>query len=148
MFLLVQKETTMSTYFNDKQQQPTDDMLAEALGETKVLLDELIDFIETEFGECRPEWKYYGNKYGWSLKLFNKKRNVLFVGPEEGYFNTAFAFGEKTYEAIMESKLPAFIKDELRNAPVYVEGRPLRMEIKSPLHMDDLKQLVVFKLRH
>jgi hypothetical protein len=138
----------MSTYFNDKLQQPTDDMLVGALGETKVLLDELIHFIETEFGECRPEWKYYGNKYGWSLKLFNKKRNVVFVGPEEGYFNVAFAFGEKPYEAIMESKLPAFIKDELRNAPVYVEGRPLRMEIKSPLHMNDLKQLVVFKLHH
>ena len=46
----------------------------------------------------------------------------------------------------MESKLPTFIKDELRNAPVYVEGRPLRMKIKSPLHINDLKQLVIFKL--
>lgn len=137
----------MSTYFNDKQQQPTDDMLAGALGETKVLLDELIHFIETEFGECRPEWKYYGSKIGWSLKLFNKKRNVVFVAPEEGYFKVAFAFGGKPYEAIMESKLPAFIKDELRNAPVYVEGHPLRMEIKGPMHIEDLKQLVVFKLR-
>ena len=138
----------MSTYFNDKQQQPTDDMLAGALGETKVLLDELIHFIETEFGECQPEWKYYSSKIGWSLKLFNKKRNVVFIGPEEGYFNVAFAFGEKPYGPILESKLPTFIKDELRNAPAYVEGRPLRMEIKSPLHMENLKQLVVFKLRY
>ena len=63
----------MSALFNDKQLQPTEEMLAEALGETKALLDSIGVFIETEFGEFHPEWKFYGSKLGWSLKLFNKK---------------------------------------------------------------------------
>jgi hypothetical protein len=138
----------MSSYFNDKQLQPTDEMLSLALGETKKLLDSIILFVENEFGESHLEWKYYGIKYGWSLKIFNKKRNIVFVGPEEGYFRLAFAFGEKAYHEIMKSNVPDSIKQQLQEAKLYVEGRPLRLEIRNTIDVEPLWQLIKIKLHN
>ncbi|MDR3652455.1 MAG: DUF3788 domain-containing protein [Paludibacter sp.] len=136
----------MSTYFNDKLLTPTDEMVISALGETKYLLDSVISFIASEFDDCHTEWKYYGSKIGWSLKLFNKKRNVVFVGIEEGYFRLAFAFGEKAFQEIMKSNLPDSIKQQLSEAKVYVEGRPLRLDIKNKTDSTPLFQLIKIKL--
>jgi hypothetical protein len=136
----------MSTFFNNKQLQPTDEMLASALGETKELLDSIVQFIKTEFGESHIEWKYYGAKIGWSLKIFNKKRNVVFLGPEDGYFRVAFSFGEKAYQEIMKSDLPDSIKQQLLESKVYVEGRVLRLEIREKANAEPLWQLIRIKL--
>jgi hypothetical protein len=138
----------MSLTFNDKQNQPTNELVSTIMGESKGLLDELINYIETQFGECTPEWKFYGTKIGWSLKLLNKKRNLIFIGPEEGYFRAAFAFGEKACQAILASEMPETIKDELRTAKVYVEGRPLRLTVKTPTELTLLKQLVDIKVNN
>jgi len=138
----------MSTYFNNKQLQPTDEMLACALGDTKEILHAIVQFIETEFGESHIEWKYYGAKIGWSLKIFNKKRNVVFVGPEDGYFRVAFAFGQKAYLEIIKSNLPDYIKQQLTEAKVYVEGRPLRLEIREHTDAEPLWQLIKIKLNN
>lgn len=138
----------MSTFFNNKQQEPTDEMLALALGETKVLLDAIYLFIEKEFGDFHPEWKFYGAKLGWSLKLFHKKRNVVFVGPENGYFRLAFAIGEKAFKEIMDSELSDSIKQQLSTAKVYVEGRPLRLDIRTREDLEPLWQLISIKLKY
>ena len=100
----------MSGYFNSNLQQPTDEMLASALGETKKILDDIISFIKADFGDSSVEWKFYGAKIGWTIKVFNKKRNVFFVGPEDGYFRIAFIFGNKAYLKIIDSNLPDYIK--------------------------------------
>jgi len=138
----------MSSIFNDKQLQPTNEMLLEAMGDAKIHLDEIIRFVETEFGECHTEWKFYGAKTGWSLKVFHKKRNILFVGPETAYFRVAFAFGERAYAKIMESDLPEYIKTQLAEATVYVEGRQLRLEIKTAADTVPLLQLIKIKLEN
>ena len=136
----------MSTLFINKQQEPTDEMLAAALGETKELLDTIFRFIEAEFGNFHPEWKYYGTKLGWSLKLFCKKRNIVFVGPENGYFRLAFAIGEKAFIKIIQSDLPDFIKKELTSSKIYVEGRPLRFEIRKKEDLEPIFEIIRIKL--
>jgi hypothetical protein len=136
----------MSGYFNNKLQQPTDEMLTSALGETKKILDDIISFIETEFGESSVEWKFYGAKIGWTLKVFNKKRNVFFVGPEDGYFKMAFIFGNKAYLKIINSNLPDYIKRLLTESKVYMEGRSLQLEIRNIADAMPLQELVKIKL--
>ena len=136
----------MSTLFNNKLVQPTDEMLAAALGETKMLFDSIVRFIDVEFGESHIEWKYYGAKLGWSLKVFNNKRNVVFIAPENGHFRVAFVFGEKAYLEIMRSSLPDSIKQQLSASKAYVEGRGLRLEIKNKSDIEPLWQLIRIKL--
>jgi hypothetical protein len=138
----------MSTFFNNKQLPPTEEILLSVMGGAKILLDEVIRFVETEFSECRTEWKFYGIKIGWSLKVIHKKRNILFVGPEAGYFRVAFAFGEKAYRKILESDLPEYIKNQLAGATVYLEGRPLRLEIRTAGDTQLLHRLIKIKLEN
>jgi hypothetical protein len=136
----------MSSIFTSKHLQPTDEMLGTALGKTKELFDSIVFFIETKFDECHTEWKYYGLKIGWSVKILNKKRNILFASPENGYFRIAFAFGEKAFQEIIKSNLPDSIKQQLHEAKIYVEGRPLRLEIRKKEDLDPLYQLIRIKL--
>ncbi|MFA5045915.1 MAG: DUF3788 domain-containing protein [Paludibacter sp.] len=136
----------MSNIFINKQQEPTDEALSSTLGETKELLDSIFRFIETEFGDFHPEWKYYGTKLGWSLKLFCKKRNVVFVGPENGYFRLAFAIGDKAYNKIIQSNLPDLIKKELTSSKIYVEGRPLRFEVRKKEDLEPIFEIIRIKL--
>jgi len=137
----------MSTLFNNKFEEPNEEMLASVLGETKEWLDAICEFIKKEFGNFHTEWKYYGSKLGWSLKLFHKKRNVLFVAPEHGYFRVAFTLGEKAFGDVMQSDLPDRIKQELNEATVYAEGRALRMEIRKKEDIEPLWQLIRIKLK-
>jgi len=80
-------------------------MLQHGLKGSKHHLDAIIQFIQTEYGEARPEWKHYGKKVGWVLKIFNKKRNVLFVVPCDAFFKVVFTFGDKATDVILASSL-------------------------------------------
>lgn len=132
--------------FGDKNQMPDEEILASVLGETKTFLDQICHFIESETGQLTPEWKHYGQKAGWTLKLISKKRNLLFVLPESGYFLVGFVFGDRAVEAVLKSQLPETIKNELVNARKYAEGRGIRLEIKDDSQMESVLQLIRIKL--
>ena len=136
----------MSLLFNNKLQEPNHEMLIIALDDKFKLLEELCLFIEKEFGDFHSEWKYYGVKIGWQLKLFHKKRNVVFITIESGYFRLSFAIGGKAYNEILNSTVPNFIKQQLTEAKVYVEGRPLRLEIRTKEDIQPIKEIVRIKL--
>jgi nucleotidyltransferase/DNA polymerase involved in DNA repair len=138
----------MSTNFNNKQVMPDEDTLASEIGETKEILDRICRFIEDVTGQLSREWKHYGQKSGWTLKLLSKKRNLLFVGPEEGYFVIAFVFGDRAVEAVLKSELPDTIKNELANARKYAEGRGIRFEIKDDNQLESVFQLIRIKLEN
>jgi len=55
--------------FNSKLVEPDDKMMTYELGETKEYLNRICEFIEKEYGDLIPEWKFYGKKSGWILKL-------------------------------------------------------------------------------
>ena len=134
--------------FSNKLIIPDEEMLASEIGETKKYFDQICRFIEEETGNLTPEWKHYGQKAGWALKLISKKRNLMFVGPEEGFFRIAFVFGDRAVEAIMKSSLPEAIKDELMNARKYAEGRGIRFEIRNESEMVSILQLIRIKIQN
>jgi hypothetical protein len=93
----------------------------------------------------RPEWKYYGQKYGWSLKLFAGTRNLCFMGPYDGELLVAFLFGERDVERVMASGIPQAFKDELAAARAYAEGRPLRVRVRNPEDLAPVMELLAIK---
>jgi len=135
-----------SSDFNNKLVMPDEASLAAEIGESKEVLDRICRFIIEETGQLTWEWKHYGQKSGWTLKLLSKKRNLLFVGPESGYFIIAFVFGDRAVEAVLKSKLPEAIKNELLTARKYAEGRGIRFEIKDDRDLDSVLQLIRIKI--
>ncbi len=134
--------------FDDKFVKPTEKKLSEALGASFKYWEEIKSALEAEFGGLMEEWKYYGPKSGWILKLLHKKRNLFFLTPCKGYFRVAFVFGDKAVSAIERSDLPKDVIGEVRNAKKYAEGRGLRIEVKKSGDVENIKKLVAIKIRN
>lgn len=95
--------------------------------------------------ELRPEWKDYGRKLGWSLKLFDGKRNVCFLTPHEGRLMIGFVLSARATEAALASSLPDEVKQQIREARVYAEGRGVRLEARTERDLAPAQQLLELK---
>lgn len=136
----------MSSTFTDKATEPSTANLLKALGPTSELFTHLRQHLEDEYGPLVEEWKYYGQKTGWQLKLLRKKRNLFFLTPFEGHFRLTFIFGDKAVAAIEDSDVPQEIVEELRQARKYAEGRGMSLFMRTQEDVETAKQLVAIKL--
>ena len=89
---------------------------------------------------------YSGDKYGWGLRIKDRKRAILYLLPRDRFFKVAFVFGRKATDLIMNSEVSAYIKSELDSARVYAEGRGIRIEITSNILIPDILMLVDIKI--
>lgn len=112
----------MSSIFIDKSVKPDNQMLAEVLGTSYKLWEKIKSSLINDYGKLDEDWKYYGQKIGWTLKLLYKKRNLFFFTPYEKYFQIAFVFGDKAVAVVGQSDLSLTIIDEIKNARKYAEG--------------------------
>lgn len=132
--------------FMDKSIQPDDRRLAHALGEKATFWEAIKNHIAQEYGDVNEEWKFYNTKSGWTLKVLFKKRNLFFFVPLQGSFRLAFVFGDKAVSAVEKSDLPEDIKNELKNARKYAEGRGIHIEVESPKDVEHVKKLIDIKV--
>lgn len=132
--------------FMVKSVQPDDAQLARVLGRSIVFWEAIKHHITQKHGDFTEEWKFYNAKSGWTLKVLRKKRNLFFFVPLQGAFRVAFAFGDKAVAAVERSDLPEALKNELRNARKYAEGRGIRIEVKSQKDVEHVKQLIDIKV--
>ena len=77
--------------FLDKGCEPTESNVAEALGPASGRWCELRKLVALEFGEVLEEWTYSGKNYGWSLRLKQRKRAIVYLTPSTGEFRASFA---------------------------------------------------------
>ena len=92
------------------------------------------------------EWNYPGKKYGWSYRIKDKKRAIIYFLPRDHSFKVAFLFGQKAMDVIMESSISLEIKDELKQATKQAEGRGIRIDVKNDSIMPDIKRLIEIRL--
>jgi hypothetical protein len=132
--------------FNDKTHKPDSGTLAKALGETAGFWEDIRVGLEEEHGELVEDWKFYGQKIGWTLKLLRKKRNLFFMTPQNGFFHIAFVFGDRAVAEVERSGLPESIKDALRTARKYAEGRGLQIDVTSADDIELVRKLARIKV--
>jgi hypothetical protein len=134
--------------FCDRTQEPDDSQLADALGPTAGLWQELREHLESEYGPLLEEWKIYSEKSGWMKKVLRKKRNLFFFTPLDGRFRLGFVFGDRAVAAVEASELDDEIKQELRDARKYAEGRGLVLEVRTLEDIEPVKTLVAIKVKN
>jgi len=59
-----------------------------------------------------------------------------------------FVFGDRAVAVIEQSNLPKEIKEILRNAKKYAEGRGLSIEVESPEQIGIIRKLVGIKIQN
>ena len=121
---------------------PTDDELSAELGAVRALWDELL----AELALPIQEWHSYSPKAGWSLKLKLGKRTILYLAPCHGKFRVAFVLGAKAVQAALESKLSKAVIKVIDEAPRYVEGTGIRLEVTARKDLAAIKTLTEVKL--
>ncbi len=132
--------------FTDKSIVPENDDLIMVLGSNYKLWEDIKKYVYEKYPAAVEEWNYPGVKYGWSFRLKDKKRAILYFLPREKYFMVAFVFGQKATDIILRSGISDEIKSELENARVYAEGIGIRIAVKDENHLDDIKKLVGIKI--
>lgn len=132
----------------EKSVKPNNEQLSGVLGKTYKLWEDLKKHLIEEHGELIEDWKFYNQKSGWTLKLLKKKRNLFFFIALEKCFRIVFVFGDKAVAEVEKSDLAESIKEELRNAKKYAEGRGLPLDVKTRKDVENVKKLVRIKLKN
>jgi hypothetical protein len=130
----------MSLALVDGSHAPTDDEVRALLGRTFPLYQAVLTL-----APVRPEWRFYGPKYGWSLKLFEKKRNLCFVGVDRGELSVAFILGEKALARALDADLPEPLADKVRHARKYPEGYGVTLSLSKKADLDSVRRLLEIK---
>jgi len=114
--------------FEDKSIMPDDSMVADALAESFPLWVGIRDFVNENYPSINAEWKHYGKSSGWVLKLLSKKRNLLFFIPKAECFRLRFGINEKVASCVEAADLPDEVKEAVRIATPYTEGRSIDID--------------------
>lgn len=136
----------MKSVFLNPTVAPTQSDLADALGSTHELWQALERFVVELVPNTHAAWKCTHAKTGWSYRISDSKRVLLYLLPRDGYFKAAFVFGQNATDTIFASSIDSYIQQELRAAKVYVEGRGIRIDVNDNTRMEDIKMLIRIKV--
>jgi len=117
--------------FDSKDVIPDDNMVAEALADSNSMWVNLQSHVHENYPSVKGEWKFYGKSSGWVFKLLSKKKSLLFFIPKEGCFRLRFGISEKAAPVIEVADLPDKIKEAVRIATPYTEGRSIDLDFYS-----------------
>lgn len=131
---------------DDKSKLPDDEQLGDVLGETKRFWDEIMDHLSGVYKPVKEEWKFAGQKWGWSLSVMRKKRTILYLTPGRGFYYAGFVLGGKAVETARQSGLPASILEIISSAPKYAEGTGVRLEVRTEEDLEAVKKLTKIKM--
>jgi len=134
--------------FMDKSVKPTESALKEALGDQYELWKAVRQRVIQVYPDGIEEWNFPGKKYGWSFRIRDKKRAILYLLPRLRGFVVAFVFGKRAYEAILDSDVSGPVKIELQQAKVYAEGRGIWIPVPDSSPLQDIFQLIDIKLAY
>jgi hypothetical protein len=134
--------------FIGKTEKPAEEELAAALGPAQAAWDQLIARLAADCNITVAEWNSYSPKYGWSLRLKVKKRNIVYLVPHLGGFSVAFIFGDRAMEAARQAKLPRKVAGILAEGKKYPEGTGFRMDVAGARDIPAIVKLAAVKLQY
>ena len=136
----------MPSLFTDKAAPPDEVSLRKALGKAHHAWETILADAQTRGPGLALQWKFYGEKHGWQLKVALGKRALVYLIPGKGNFTAALALNERAVAGLDRSGLPAPLVRDIEQAKVYVEGRPARIEVRGAAEAAIVKRLMDLKL--
>ena len=125
---------------------PSEAELTAALGPSAKLWNEFIESMANE-GVATHEWKgICVNKYGWSLRLKQKSRNIVYLGPGQNCFMVSFVLNDKALNQAKAAHLPKDVADALAAALRYPEGNGLRLVVHRADDLPAIRKIAAIKL--
>jgi len=132
--------------FMDKSKMPDDVALKLVLGELHTFWLQIKAYVLQQYPKGIEDWNFPGAKYGWSFRIKDKKRAIVYLIPYENGFKAALVFGEKATQQAYQSTIPESVKEIIRTAPVYAEGRGFSLEVNNEADVLSVTKLIDIKL--
>jgi hypothetical protein len=126
----------------DKASEPDDRQLEKTLGSAWPFFVELRDATTA----CIQEWKHYGKKYGWKLKVHADDKTLLELTAADGWFLAAMAIRDSERKALLEGPAQGSLASLLDPARA-PEGYGLRIEVRDRASCQQAIELVRFIMK-
>jgi Protein of unknown function (DUF3788) len=131
--------------FIGKPTKPSEKELVAVLSSSAPAWTELIRWM-SEQGASAQEWKSSGAKYGWSLRLKRKDRNIVYLSPCNGCFRVSFVLGDRAMEAAHHAAFSPAVAQLIAESPRYPEGTGIRLTVHQPRDLAPIRMLAAIKL--
>ena len=132
--------------FADKEYQPTETAVREALGAKQPLWEALTQFIADNY-PIPGEWNFGGKNYGWNLWYRKSGKTLTSLYPQDGYFVAQIVLGKEQVEQALALKLGKKVGTVLAETPQLHDGRWLFIKVKTKRDVADVQQLLRIKRR-
>jgi len=133
--------------FMGKTDTPTDAEVASVLGSKMKLWMGLIEWMSEKLVVPEQEWKgVVVKKYGWSLRLKKKGRNIVYLSPGKDCFMASFVLSDKALKEAKEAHLSKTVQDALEAAPRYPEGNGLRLLVQRESDLGAIRKIAAIKI--
>ena len=131
-----------TSIFDNKEIVPNDEDLQDVLKNSLDAYNKLISYLENEYTPLTNEWKFYSKKSGWTLRISSKKRNLVFLSPNEDYFLVTINMGVKVSKIVLDSDISDNTKDLIKQAKVYAEGIGILIEVRNEEDLEDIRTIL------
>ncbi|HEX6810387.1 MAG TPA: DUF3788 family protein [Planctomycetota bacterium] len=129
----------------DEAARPTDRSLAGVLGRSHAAWTRLRTALQAAHGPMVEQWHFAGKAFGWSFRLRQGKRVLVYLLPCRSSFLASFALGEKACLAARTSGIPAPVLALIEAAPRYAEGRGVRIPVRTQKDVDAVLRIAALE---
>jgi len=120
--------------------------LGAQLGAAKATWDDVVAHLERVRGSAALEWKHYGARLGWQLKVTRGRKALLYLIPHEGRFVVATALGPAELALLHASGLPAELIRDIEAGRALPEGKAARVEVRNGCDAALAKRLLAWRM--
>jgi hypothetical protein len=130
----------------DKDEFPSEKVIASHLGRRMALWNALFQFIHAEHADFEERWRFYNDGKSWLLNVSRKKKTVFWLSVIRGTFRITAYFTDKAAESIAASALSAELKERFVAAKAMGKLRGITITFKKKSDVEDAKVLIALKL--
>ncbi len=111
------------------------------------LWSDLLAHLAATYPPVATETKALPKAAGWYVRVARKQRTILYLLPQQDHFLTVFVFGEKATQAVRASGVSAQVIHALDSARPYIEGRSIRLAVRTHEDFATMQALAAIKMQ-
>ncbi len=126
---------------------PTKEVLENALGDSYIVYEKLIEIITDSKYGLVTVWNYYKDGKAWLCKVCYKKKTIFWLSVWDKFFKIGFYFTEKYYLGVTELDIEEKIKEDFSRSKTIGRLIPLVINIDKEEQIKDVIKIIEYKKR-